>query len=64
MIEDSACDDCTPESTREAFELLIPSGEFHDGEGSPNIRYAIEQAKRGGLPDEVCALLGLEAAAA
>jgi len=60
LIQDDACDDCTPDATREAFELLIPSGEFHGGDGSPNIRYAIERAKRDGLPDEACALLGLE----
>lgn len=62
LIEEGACDDCAPESTRGAFELLIPNGELYDSEGSPNVRYSIERAKREGLSNEVCQLLGLEIA--
>lgn len=59
LIEEGACDECAKEATREAFEALLPSGEYHDN-GAPNISYAIDRAKRGGLSDEVCELLGLE----
>jgi hypothetical protein len=59
LIEEGACDDCTKEATLEAFEALIPSGEYHS-DGTPNIGLAIQNAKRGGLNDEVCAILNLE----
>lgn len=59
LIEKGACDECTKEATLEAFELLIPSGEYHS-DGAPNIGLAIQNAKRGGLNDEVCAILNLE----
>ena len=60
LIEEGACDWVDPQDSQQAFEALIPSGEYYSEDGSPNIRLAIERAKRDGLSDEVCRLLGLE----
>ena len=59
LIEEGALDDSTPEQTIELFEALIPSGEYHT-DGVPNVEYAIDNAKRNGLPDAQCETLGLE----
>lgn len=59
LIVEGALDDSTPEQTIELFEALIPSGEYHT-DGVPNVEYAIDSAKRNGLPDAQCETLGLE----
>jgi hypothetical protein len=59
LIQEDACADCTPEATREAFELLNPCGDYHE-DGKPVIRRSVDRAKRDGLSDDVCRLLGLE----
>ena len=59
LIVEGALDDSTPEQTIELFEALIPSGEYHE-DGVPNVEYAIDNAKRNGLPDTQLSALGLE----
>ena len=59
LIEEGCLDDSTPDQTIELFEALIPSGEYHT-DGVPNVEYAIDNAKRNGLPDTQLSALGLE----
>ena len=59
LVEEGCLDDSTPDQTIELFEALIPSGEYHT-DGTPNVDYAIENAKRNGLPEAQLATLGLE----
>jgi len=59
LIEEGCLDDSAPDQTVELFEALIPSGEYHT-DGAPNVDYAIQNAKRNGLPDAQLSALGLE----
>lgn len=38
--------DCSIERLQTAFESLIPSGEYYDHDGAPNVRYAVDNATR------------------
>jgi hypothetical protein len=58
LIEEGALDDSTPEQTIELFEALIPSGEYQT-DGTPNVRYAVDNAKRYGLPEKESEACGL-----
>ena len=59
LIEEGALDESDKDAIWELYCALIPSGEYYDPEGL-NISYAIEYAKRNGLPDAQCEACGLE----
>lgn len=59
LIEEGCLDDSAPDQTIELFEALIPSGDCHV-DGAPRVDYAIQNAKRNGLPDAQLSALGLE----
>lgn len=60
LIEEGACDEVELEASRQAFESLIPSGEYYDEEGYPKIRLAIANTKRNGLSESSCQFLNLQ----
>ena len=58
LITEDAPDDTDTLLVWELYCALIPSGEYYDSEGL-NISYAIDNAKRNGLPDKESDLCGL-----
>ena len=58
LIEEGALDETPSDAIWELYCALIPSGEYYDSEGL-NISYAINNAKRDGLPDKESAECGL-----
>ena len=58
LIEEGALDETPSDAIWELYCALIPSGEYYDSEGL-NISYAINNAKRDGLPDKESGECGL-----
>lgn len=58
LITDGSLDDCDMTLVWELYCALIPSGDYYDSEGL-NISYAIDNAKRDGLPDKESDACGL-----
>ncbi len=58
LIEEGALDETPSDVLWELYCALIPSGEYYDS-GGLNISYAIDNAKRDGLPDKESEACGL-----